>query len=58
MVSADNPGSVAEVIEKMFMLVLQGKLEDSYSLGEEPDYSRRVAAEKLDMLFQSLLEGK
>ncbi len=57
-VSADNPGSVAEVIEKMFMLVLQGKLEDSYSLGEEPDYSRRVAAEKLDMLFQSLLEGK
>lgn len=53
-----DPQKVASVLGRFYDLDRRGRLDLSYSLGELPGFSRRVAAEKLDRLLRTLLEEK
>ncbi len=55
-VSHGETERIASVVEKMYDLYFGRKLEEAYSLGELPAYSRRSAAGKLDRLLGEMTE--
>jgi len=53
-VSHGETEGIASVLEKMYDLYFAGRLEEAYSLGELPAYSRRAAAGKLERLLAGM----
>jgi len=53
-----DPDGIAAALEKMYTLHRAGTLESSYSVGDVPQYSRRVEAERLSELLVGLIGEK
>ncbi len=57
-VSAGDREGIAAVIERLYSLYTSGKLDSSYSLGEEKEFSRRVQAMKFDKLLREMISER
>ncbi len=57
-VPPEDREGIADRIGRFYSLHKEGKLDTSYSLGEEKEYSRRVQAARLDRLLSDMVGGR